>query len=146
VRIRPEADEDQQSIDVKEGLSRRVQSGLFVSKAPYGYRNFRVDGRSLVEIDPENGPKVRRIFELYAYHNHSLDTLIKALADEGAEFTASKPRFGRSKLHTILTDRAYIGEIRHKGQWYPGVQEPLVDRATWDRVQCLMGQKIYQTH
>lgn len=137
---------EQQSIDVKDGLARRVQDGLFVNKAPYGYRNFRVDGRSLVEIDPDNGPKVRRIFELYAYHNHSLDTLIKAIADEGIEFSASKPRFGRSKLHTILTDRAYIGEVRHKGQWHPGIHEPLVDRATWDRVQFLMGQKVYQTH
>lgn len=27
---------EQQSLDVKDGLFRRVQSGLFVSKAPYG--------------------------------------------------------------------------------------------------------------
>ena len=29
---------EQQSIDVREGLSRRVQEGWFVGKAPYGYR------------------------------------------------------------------------------------------------------------
>lgn len=34
---------EQQSVDVLEGLARRVQSGLFVSKAPYGYRNVRVE-------------------------------------------------------------------------------------------------------
>ncbi len=137
---------EQQSLDVKDGLARRVQSGLFVSKAPFGYRNVRIDGRSLVEIDPIDGPKVRRIFELYAYFNHSLDTLIKALADEGIDFSPSKSRFGRSKIYGILTSRAYIGEVEHRGQWYPGTHEPLVDRATWDRVQLLLGQKIYQTH
>lgn len=137
---------EQQSLDVKDGLARRVQNGLFVSKAPYGYRNYRVDGRSLVEIDPENGPKVERNFELYAYHNHSLDTLMRALEDEEIEFVPSKPKFGRSKLYDILTDRAYIGEIKYRGQWYPGIQDPLVDRETWDRVQFLLGQKIYQTH
>ncbi len=36
--------------------------------------------------------------------------------------------------------------MKHKGQWYPGNHEPLIDRATWDRVQALLGQKIYQTH
>lgn len=137
---------EQQSLDVKEGLARRVQSGLFISRAPFGYRNVRIDGRSLIEIDPIDGPKVRRIFELYAYFNHSLDTLIKALADEGIEFSESKPMFGRAKLYDILTSRAYIGEVEHRGQWYPGIHEPLVDRATWDRVQFLLGQKIYQTH
>lgn len=137
---------EQQSLDVKDGLARRVQNGLFVSKAPFGYRNIRIDGRSLVEIDPIDAPKVRRIFELYAYYHHSLDTLVKALADEGIEFSPSKPRFCRAKLYDILTSRAYIGEVEHKGQSYPGVHEPLVDRATWDRVQFLLGQKIYQTH
>ncbi|HWL08429.1 MAG TPA: zinc ribbon domain-containing protein, partial [Planctomicrobium sp.] len=45
-----------------------------------------------------------------------------------------------------LQDRAYIGEIEYRGQWYPGKQEPLVDRATWDRVQGLLGGHIYQSH
>ena len=57
---------EQQSVDVKEGLSRRVQEGWFVGHAPYGYRNVRIDGRSIVEIDPLAAPKVRRIFELFA--------------------------------------------------------------------------------
>lgn len=137
---------EQQSLDVKDGLARRVQNGLFISRAPFGYRNVRIEGRSLVEIDPVNGPRLRRIFELYAYHHHSLDKLIDALANEGIEFSPSKPRFCRSKLYGILTSRAYIGEVLHKGQWFPGTHEPLVDRATWDRVQFLLGQKIYQTH
>jgi hypothetical protein len=54
--------------------------------------------------------------------------------------------FTRSKLYGVLTNRAYIGEIRHKGQWLPGTHEPLVDRATWDRVQFLLGQKLYKAH
>ncbi|MCA9306413.1 MAG: recombinase family protein, partial [Phycisphaerales bacterium] len=36
---------EQQSLDVKEGLARRVQEGWFVGKAPYGYKNVRKDGR-----------------------------------------------------------------------------------------------------
>ena len=137
---------EQQSIDVKGGLAKRVQNGLFVSKAPYGYRNIRIDGRGLVEIDPEHGPKVRRIFELYAYHNHTLDSLLQAVNAEGMTYTRKMPRFYRCFLYKILTDRAYIGEVRHKGQWHPGTHEPLIDRATWDRVQTLLGQKTHRAH
>ena len=42
---------EQQSLDVTEGLARRAQSGLFVGMTPYGYRNERVDGRSIVKLD-----------------------------------------------------------------------------------------------
>lgn len=137
---------EQQSLDVKEGLAKRVENGLFVGLAPYGYCNVRRDGRSLVEVDPVHGPKVTRIFHLYAYHGHTLDSLQEEFGEEGIVFTDSTPRFCRSKLHMILRDRAYIGEVRYQDQWYPGTHEPLVDRATWDRVQVLLGNKVYRSH
>ncbi len=137
---------EQQSLDVREGLARRVQCGLFAAKPPYGYRNIRINGRSIVEIHPERAAVVRRAFELYTHDNHTLDTLGEALLAEDALYCSSHPKFTRSKLHTLLTDRSYIGEIRHKGQWLPGTHEPIVDRATWDRVQKLLGQGLYRSH
>ena len=137
---------EQQSIDVKEGIERRVESGLFPSRPPFGYRNVRIDGRSIIELHPENAAKVRRLYELYGYHGHTLDTLGDALFAEGIEYLPSTPKIGRSKLYAILTDRSYIGEIKFRGQWYPGTHEPIIDRALWERVQALLGQKIYRQH
>ena len=137
---------EQQSIDVKEGLERRVESGLFPTKPPYGYRNVRIDGRSIVEIHPENSGKIRRIFELYGYHSHTLDTLGDALISEGVEYLPSTPTISRSKLYTILTDRSYIGEIKFRGQWLPGTHTPIIEPRLWDRVQNLLGQKVYKQH
>ncbi|MEZ6142608.1 MAG: recombinase family protein [Zavarzinella sp.] len=137
---------EQQSIDVKEGIERRVESGLFPSRPPYGYQNVRIDGRSIIEVHPENARTVRRIFELYGYHSHTLDTLPDALLSEGIEYLPSMPKAVRSKLYTILTDRAYIGEIKFRGQWYQGTHEPLVDQKLWQRVQILLGQKVYKSH
>ncbi len=137
---------EQQSLDVRDGLFRRVQSGLFVGKAPYGYRNVRWDGRSLVETDAENARKVRRIFDLYAFEGHTLDSLVEELDREGLIYSHKCRRFGRSKLHMMLRDRAYLGEVAYKGQWYPGQHEPLVDRATFDRVQQLLGGQVYRSH
>lgn len=137
---------EQQSLDVREGLARRVKSGLFVSKAPYGYRNVRIDGRGLVELHPENAEKIRRIFDLYAYHNHTLDTLGKQLVDEHIVFKDTCPTFSRSTLYKILTDRAYIGEVKHHDVWYPGQHTPIIGRATWNRVQAILGGKRYRCH
>jgi hypothetical protein len=114
-----------------------VQEGWFVTRGPYGYRNIRKDGRGMVEIDPIPAENVRRIFHLFANGNHTLDTPIEKLAAEGRQFRPSTQKFARSTLYAILKDRTYIGEILHKGQWYPGKHKPLIDRATWDRVQAL---------
>jgi hypothetical protein len=137
---------EQQSLDVKDGLLRRVQSGLFVGKAPYGYVNVRRDGRSLVEIDESNARTVRRIFELYAHQGHTIDSLILQLNEDGTVYRESQPRFSRSKVHAILTDRAYIGEVSYHGQWYAGIHTPLVERGTFDRVQALLRGLKYQSH
>lgn len=52
-------------------------------------------------------------------------TQINEVSNNGHEDTISPegylpslPKFTRSKLHVILTDRAYIGEIRYHGQWH----------------------------
>lgn len=137
---------EQQSVDVKEGLARRVHEGWFVGKSPYGYRNVRKDGRCITEVDEVAAAKVRRVFHLYAYEPLTLDALRDRLQHEGTVYRDDTPRFTRSKLHAILTDRAYIGEVNFKGQWYPGNQPPLVDRATWDRVQALLGGHVYHAH
>ncbi len=135
-----------QSELVKEGMARRVQSGLFPGHAPYGYRNVRVDGRGLVEAHPENSPKICRIFELYAYHNHTLDSLTDALEEEGIFYSKSRRRFPGRKLHEILRDRSYIGEVRWRDEWHPGQHKPLVDRSTFERVQVLLGNATYASH
>ena len=137
---------EQQSVDVREGLARRVQEGWFVGKAPYGYRNVRRQGRGVVEVDPVNGPKIRRLFHLYAYGNLTLDGVVERLVEEGTAYRDSQFKFQRSMVHTMLRDRAYIGEIEHRGQWYPGKHEPLVDRDTWNRVQALLGGHVYRSH
>ena len=137
---------EQMAVDIRQGLARRVQEGWFVGKAPYGYRNVRHSGRSVVDIDAPAAANVRRIFQLYAYENQTLEGVVKQLAAEGAVFRESTPRFCRTSIHNMLIDRCYIGEIQFRGQWYPGKQEPLIDRATWDRVQVLLGGHGQTTH
>ncbi len=41
----------------------------------------------------------------------------------------------RGHLYQLLSNPIYIGEIAHHGKTYPGQQEPIICRATWDAVQ-----------
>lgn len=113
-----------QSELVKEGMQRRVENGLFPGHAPYGYRNIRVDGRGLVDVHPENGPKIRRIFELYAYHNHTLDSLRDALEEEGIFYTESRSDsrgansttscvIGHTSAKSVTTTNGIPGSMSH---------------------------------
>ena len=43
--------------------------------------------------------------------------------------------FSRGALYELLANPIYLGEIRHKGERYPGQHEPILDREMWERVQ-----------
>lgn len=137
---------EQLSVDVKTAMKRRAEAGWFVTLAPYGYRNIQVDKRRIVEVQQDQAASVRRIFQLYAYHSHTLDSLRDAIHAEGLQYTIAQPLFGRSKIYEILTDRSYIGDVDHRGTWLPGVHQPIVDRSTFDRVQVLLRRKTHHSH
>lgn len=137
---------EQQSVDVRQGQARRVASGLFANRAVYGYANVRHDGRSLVEVHPRHGAKVTMLFDLFARGGHTIDSLQGALYKQGILYSDTQPEFPRSKLHTILRDRSYLGEVSYHANWYPGVHPPLVDRPTFSRVQQLLGEDLYRSH
>lgn len=106
---------DQQAADIRGGQRRRVESGRPLGRQ-YGYRLVRVNGRSVVEHDPVQGPKVKRIFELFAYQPLTLETLAETLARQGVIYTDRQPRWAKSTLHRLLHNRGYVGEV-----WYQGV-------------------------
>lgn len=139
---------EQQSLDVRDGHRRRVEAGLFLGLAPYGYKNVRIDMRGLIEVELDEAKKVCRIFHLYAHENLTPDMIIEKFAtpSEGVIFTPKSPRWLRNKIYDILRDRSYIGEVFYQGIWYPGVHTPLIDKTTFDRVQVLLGDKVYRSH
>jgi site-specific DNA recombinase len=117
-----------------------------VGLAPYGYQNKRIEGRSVVVADERRANNVMMIFDLYAHHNCTIDGVIERLREAGIKYTDDAPDWCRAKVHNILRDRAYIGELRYKGQWYKGSQTPIVGRHLWDRVQTLLGEGAYKSH
>jgi site-specific DNA recombinase len=43
--------------------------------------------------------------------------------------------FSRGALYELLQNPLYLGEVRHKGNRYPGQHDAIVDQKVWDQVQ-----------
>jgi len=48
--------------------------------------------------------------------------------------------FTRGSLFYLLNNRAYLGEARHRDQWYPGEHDCIVDQQLWDEVQTVLNR------
>jgi len=114
---------------------------------PLCYKNVRqeVDGVpnvARIEIDPVRGELVRWAFGAFASGEYTLSSLRVELEERG--LTARKTRdyperaVSRSALHKMLRNPYYVGIVTWGGNTYPGNHEPLVDHATFDKVQAVL--------
>jgi DNA invertase Pin-like site-specific DNA recombinase len=137
---------EQQSVDVREGIAKRVEEGLFPSRAPYGYENYHEGKRALVRTAPIAADNVKRIFELFTQHALGVPEIIDLMYEEGRFYAPSHPRFSESKVYGILNDEAYLGHIWFRGNWLPGSHKQLVSPAMFETGQALLGNKTYRSH
>ena len=94
---------EQLSENVRMGLDQAVRQGRHVNRAKYGYRM----EEGMLVPDPEEAETVRQIFGLRV---------------AGASFrdieTATGVKF--STARTVVASRTYLGEVPHRGEWFPG--------------------------
>jgi site-specific DNA recombinase len=105
---------------------------------PTGYR---LEERKLV-VEPEEAALVRHIFHRFLQVG-SATKLVQELNADGHRTKRRKP-FDKGVLYKLLDNRTYVGEVEHKGTAYPGEHEPLVDRATWDKVHAILAENRHR--
>ncbi|OYX47885.1 MAG: hypothetical protein B7Y90_12400 [Alphaproteobacteria bacterium 32-64-14] len=92
--------------------------------------------------DPAGAKVVNRIFKTYvdvqclSYLKREVDKL--GYETRPSRQDSSARPYSRGHLYNLLRNPIYIGEIRHKGQRFPGRHQGIVDREIWDRVQALL--------
>lgn len=134
---------DNLSEEIRKGLDEKVSQGYYPSKAPVGYKNTRVNGRALIQIDEEKAPFIKRLFELYA-SGLSASQVRKILYEEGL-YHNTKP-YAKTRLIQILHDCFYIGKFLYKGVVYDGVHEPIISVELYNKVQKMFNQSKARTH
>ncbi len=123
---------------IRDKFAASKAKGMFMGgTAPLGYR---AHDRGLHIVESE-ADLVRSIFTRYAQLGSVrqlkdlLDaeghrTRIQATKDGG---TRGGVPFGTGTLYHILHNRIYRGEVPHKGKWYAGNHEAIIDDALWSR-------------
>ena len=127
----------------KIGASKR--KGLWVGGVvPLGYQ---AKDRKITVVE-EEAKTVRHIFRRYLELG-SLNLLLADLRTAGVK-TKLRPLsngriiggipFTRGSLASFLRNRFYIGEVRYKGEVFPGEQTAILDRTLFDAVQTKLDQ------
>jgi len=134
---------------VRDKIAASKRKGMWMGGVPpLGYD---VVDRKLVVNEPE-AETVRQLFRRFAAVG-SATTLVKALHREGVRSKVWTSRSGRAHpgklmdkggLYKVLNNRIYLGEISHKGAWYPGEHDGIVDSAEWAAVQDLLRRPVQQ--
>lgn len=128
---------DNLSEEIRKGMKEKALQGLYPSHAPLGYLNELRNGKKMIVPDAERAPIIRRVFEEFAAGRVSLSQLMSRAAEWGLT-TKKGHRLFKSHLHKILRNEVYAGRVPWNGMIFEGVHEPLVDAATFYRVQEIL--------
>ena len=138
------------SNEVIKGMTQKVRSGGTPGRAPIGYLNIRTleEGREArtVIVDETRAPLVTWAFQAYATGEWTLDSLGKELTKRGLR-TVPTARMRelpiqKRQLDNVLNNPYYTGIVTYQGVEYPGNHTPLIDKATYDKVQAILHGKL----
>jgi len=130
---------------IRDKIAAAKRKGMWMGGVPsIGYD---VVNRQLVINDAE-AAVVRRIFEEMLTIG-SPTQIAANLTAEGITTKAWTTQEGQTRcgtridkkyLHKLLRNRIYLGELSHKGNWYPGAHPPIIEQALWDKVHAVLAK------
>jgi len=128
--------------EVRKGMRQKVIGGGWPHMVPRGYRKTkRGERRSEIEIDPQDGPLIRKAFELYAAGWYSIKAVALLLADEGLRCRSGRA-IAPQYLRDLLSNPFYVGRLRWKDVEAQGTHEPLVSQELFDQVRDVMRKRF----
>ena len=129
---------DNLSENIKRGVRQKIRRGEWLNLAPFGYvNNPKIRN---IEPHPTNAKIVQVAFEEYAKGTHTLVSLGEFLADLGVVSRNQTP-LAKVSIKRLLTNRAYLGFVRHGDEWFEGNFAPLVSSALFEAVQKVLQDK-----
>lgn len=122
------------------GMREALLEGRYVWKAPYGYRNVRLLGKSTIEQD-EKAPLMREVFELIAKRMYSTDQIRLLMAAKGLVNNKGQP-ITQGNFYKLIRNPIYMGRLQGLGVTRQGLFEPIVSEQLFTVVQrILKGRK-----
>ncbi len=134
---------------IRDKIAAAKRKGLWMGGVPpLGYD---VKDRMLI-INDKEAEIIQRIFkEMLTIGSQT--QIARQLSDEGittkAWTTKDKTvrlgaRIDKKYIHKILRNRIYLGELSHKGNWYPAAHPAIIDHGLWGQVHEVLSQDAHQ--
>jgi site-specific DNA recombinase len=130
---------------IRDKIAAAKRKGMWMGGVPtLGYD---VENRLLI-INETEAAVVRRIFEEMLTIGSPTQIAAK-LTFDGITTKAWTTQEGQIRngtqidkkyLHKLLRNRIFLGEISHKGKWFPGVHAAIIEPALWDRVHEVLSK------
>lgn len=126
------------------GKEARAKEGKWSggSTVPIGYRYNPAD--DMLYIDEYEAMQVREAFSLFL-KGTLYRTISESFNKKGYTYTGRSGHIGRwdpKRIKYVLTNKLYIGYIRHHDNWFVGFHEPIIDEETFNKAQVLFQQRV----
>ena len=129
---------DNLSENTKRGLREKLRLGEYPGFAPVGYLN---DGKGKIIVDNESAPLVQKLYALCAADKYTLLELRKLATACGLVSKRQKKPLSYSNVHRILSNPFYYGVFLYKGEIFPGIHTPIIDKDLFDKAQEVLKQR-----
>jgi DNA invertase Pin-like site-specific DNA recombinase len=112
----------------ERAVARGVHMGAY---PPTGYIR---DSDRLLHPDPVSGPVITELFARRA-QGATMRELGLFLSEQKVRTRLDNPNWISTALHSLITNRVYLGELRHGSMINSESHEPLTDPVTWQAAQ-----------
>lgn len=119
-----------------DGRNGRAKEGKWHGQPPTGYDYDKQSG--VLQINAYEAMQIREAFDLAAQRVPLLE-IVKGFHEKGYRTKTGTWRV--ESLRGILASRAYLGEVKHRGEWFPGLHTPLIDPELFDAVQVILAER-----
>jgi site-specific DNA recombinase len=134
---------------IRDKLAAQRRRGKWTGGAPVlGYDVDRTNPSPRLVVNAAEAARAREIFALYLEHG-SLLPVVDELRRRGWRAKARLTKagvpvggaaFDKGRLYALLTNPLYAGRVRYQAKVYAGEHEAVVDPATFDKVQAVLGR------
>ena len=124
--------------NIKRGIRQKLRRGEWLTKAPFGYINNSKTRQ--IEPHPTHSRVIVLAFEEYAKGTYTIEKLAEFLTDHGVTTKKGTP-LGKASVVRILTNRAYLGFVKHNGEWHDGSFERILSPTLFEAVQKVLAGK-----
>ncbi len=136
--------------NVKRRFEQMLSEGIWVHRAPIGYKNVLKDGSTPqkpikdIEVDDAKAHYIVKAFEMRA-RGVSYAVIAKELGAMGfrSNIAGSKAP-NKAFLERILSNEFYCGFMVHAGRRYPHKYPPLISRGLYNQVQRVRDERKHE--